>query len=127
MLPLCLLLLARIVGAAEIAGTDPNGRYTCEIRKFAGSGISVHRELWNKSSASATFAIPSPGLYEIVVSDDREIPRVDLLLAALAPDQHDVADNFQLAKKTLNAWDNQDYGWPVHDFLRAYLQSLYAS
>jgi len=51
-------------------------------------------------------------------------PRVDLLLAAIHPAQSARFASFRHARATMEAWNDDYAGWPIDDFLRAYLESL---
>jgi len=101
----------------------PNGNYSCELRRIGANSPAVLRQSWSKTSA--VLALPSPGIFEIVIRDDWGAPRIDLMVAAILPTQPDLSADFARAKSTFQAWDEVNYGWPVHQLLRAYLQSLY--
>jgi hypothetical protein len=52
------------------------------------------------------------------------MPRINLFLGGIGPAQSPEFESFRHAKEVMAQW-NEDYaGWPIHDFLRAYLESL---
>jgi len=102
-----------------------DGHYTYTVRAFGHSGTPVLRKTLEKRGASVTFEIPSPGLYDVIVTDPLDKPRVDLLLAAVkAPQAANAEASFGDAKALLNDWNDDFQGWPIHDFQRAYLKAL---
>ena len=68
--------------------------------------------------------MPSAGLFEISIWDSQNTPRINLFLAAIQPQQAAAFSTYAPAKKLLAEWDEEYYGWPTHDLLRAYLQAL---
>jgi hypothetical protein len=70
--------------------------------------------------------LPSSGVYDVTIFDHLGRPRIDLFVAAVDP-AREVAfkESFAQAHALLADW-NEDYqGWPVHEFQRAYLKSLF--
>ena len=69
--------------------------------------------------------IPSPGLYDVIVTDSLNTPRVDLLIAAVKqPKAANLQASFRDAKVLLKDWNDDFQGWPIHDFQRAYLEAF---
>lgn len=102
-----------------------NGHYTYMIRKFGHSDTPGLRKTFEKREASVTLEIPAPGLYDVIVTDPLNKPRVDLLIAAVrAPQAAETQASFRDAKALLKDWNDDFQGWPIHDFQRAYLEAL---
>jgi hypothetical protein len=78
-----------------------------------------------KSGPSIAIPLPSTGLYGLTIVDDLNIPRIDLFIAAVQPAQAaKLIKSFRDAGALMKDW-NEDYeGWPIHEFRRAYLESL---
>ncbi len=102
----------------------PSGNYHYDLRPLDHMhGIQSHLPL-NKTSSACSIPVPAPGLYEIAIWDSLELERIDLVLAAVTPQDAQTRLNFIRAQKVLRQWDEQYYGWPIHILLRAYLQSM---
>ncbi len=114
------------VDVAGLAARLSNGRYTCDIRPLGRAAYprQFHLAL-QKTGPSISITLPSPGLYSVTVSDALNTPRIDLFVAAVVPAQ---AANFEKsfagAKALMGHWNQDNQGWPIHDFQRAYLESL---
>ncbi|MFL6304621.1 MAG: hypothetical protein ACJ72H_13875, partial [Candidatus Sulfotelmatobacter sp.] len=105
----------------------PQGHYTYDLRPLNHAYPPQFHLALEKSARSIDLELPAPGLYEIAISDAASTPRIDLFLAAIRPEQSRVFQSFHIANATMQAW-NEDYaGWPIDDFLRAYLESLMQS
>jgi hypothetical protein len=80
---------------------------------------------FEKRAGSITLIVPSEGLFNILISDHLNTPRIELLVAAVRqPRAARLLKSFQDVKALLKDW-NEDYqGWPIHDFQRYYLRSL---
>lgn len=102
-----------------------DGHYTYTVRAFGHSGTPGLRKTLEKRGASVIFEIPSPGLYDVIVTDSLNTPRVDLLIAAVKqPKAANLQASFRDAKVLLKDWNDDFQGWPIHDFQRAYLEAL---
>jgi hypothetical protein len=78
-----------------------------------------------KTTPSITLLLPSTGLYVVTVYDDMNTPRIDLFLAAVSPAQEaNFKKSFHDAKELMQRWNDDFYGWPIHDLQWAYLESL---
>jgi Fn3 associated len=103
----------------------PNGRFTCDIRPFDPGHPSQLHLVLEKTGPFITLPLPSTGLYVVTIVDDRNIPRMQLFLAAISPAQEaSFKKSFHDAKELLQKWNDDFYGWPTHDFQWAYLESL---
>ena len=102
-----------------------NGRYTYDLRPLDPATAPQFHLTFEKSGPSIAIPLPSTGLYNLTVYDNLNSARIDLLIAALRPAQAaSIAKSFNQVKALLDDWDSDKQGWPIHDFKRAYLQSL---
>ena len=112
----------------EVAGLVaalPDGQYTYTERALGQADALPIRKTIEKHGASLVLDIPSPGLYDLIITDSLHMPRVDLLIAAVKePRAAKIQDSFRNAKVLLKDWNEDSQGWPVHDFQRAYLEAL---
>jgi hypothetical protein len=70
-------------------------------------------------------SLPSSGLYGLTISDQLNSPRIDVLVAAIKPEgSAKVLKSFHDAAALIGDWNIDYQGWPIHDFQRAYLESL---
>jgi hypothetical protein len=105
----------------------PKGRYTYDLRPLDHAYPPQLRLVLEKAEGGINLELPAPGLYEVTISDAASTPRIDLFVAAIRPEQSADFQVFHAAKATMQKW-NEDYaGWPIDDFLRAYLESLMRS
>jgi hypothetical protein len=102
----------------------PMGSYTYDLHSLDGRRPTQFHLSLERTEAPVTLPLPSDGLYRIIVIDELNAQRIDIVVAALTTAQAPVKESFQQAKKLLGEWADFYYGWPVHDFLRAYLESL---
>ena len=109
-----------------LAAALQNGRYWYRLRSLS-SARPVENGLLNKTTRDVTIAVPGPGLYEVTFTDSRKKPRVTILVAALDGQKGKaLIASFNEAYARLEQWDEDNQGWPIHDFQRAYLTSLFA-
>jgi hypothetical protein len=102
----------------------PNGLYTYTLRSIGRADAQPIRKTFEKTKASIDLEMPSTGLFNIEIADRLNTPRVDLVVAAVAPDHAAVKSSFHDAQALLGGWNTEFQGWPIHDFQRAYLASL---
>jgi hypothetical protein len=102
-----------------------NGRYTYDLRPLDHAYPRQSHLLLEKKAPSIDLSLPSSGLYVLTFADELNAPRIDLFIAAVRPAQAArIGKSFRDAKELMEQW-NEDYqGWPVHDFQRAYLESI---
>jgi hypothetical protein len=113
------------VQLAGLAAKLPNGRYTYELRPLDPAYLRQVHLVLEKTAPTITLALPSSGLYVVTITDDQNTPRIDLFLAAVSPSQAaSFKKSFSDAKGLMHQWNEDYYGWPIHDFQWAYLQSL---
>jgi hypothetical protein len=102
----------------------PNGRYTYDLRPLNPAYPPQFHLILEKTAPTIDLALPASGLYDIIISDALDMPRIDLFVDAIGPAQSPEFESFLHAKEVMAQW-NEDYaGWPIHDFLRAYLESF---
>jgi hypothetical protein len=103
----------------------PDGRFACDIRPFDPAHPNRLQLVFEKTAPFITLPLPSPGLYVVTIYDDRNTPRMQLFLAAISPAQEaSFKKSFLDAKQLMQKWNDDFYGWPIHDFQRAYLETL---
>jgi hypothetical protein len=102
----------------------PPGHYTYDLRPLDAPGPRQFHVALEKTARPVTLTLPGPGLYILNISDDSSAPRIDLFLAAIRPAQATRFQSFRTAKDLMEQWDSDYAGWPNHEFMRAYLQSL---
>ena len=107
-----------------LAAALSNGEYSGDLRSFdvryqEQSGIALA-----KSGRSIALRVPGPGLFLLTITDSMKRPRIEFMIA-VAPEQgSSVIKSFQEAHALLTEWREDFFGWPMHDFQRAYLRSL---
>jgi len=113
---------------AQVAGLGaemPNGSYTYNLRPLNHAYPPQSHLVFEKTTSSITLALPSPGLYDLTIFDNLNTARMDLLVAAVEPGQKAAfAKSFAEAKALMEDWNGDYQGWPLHEFQRAYLESL---
>jgi hypothetical protein len=102
----------------------PNGRYTYDLRPRNRDYPPQFRLTLEKTAPSVEIALPAPGLYDITITDALNTPRINLFLAAIQPTESADFQSFPQARATMEKWNADSAGWPIDDFLRAYLASL---
>ncbi len=115
---------ANRVRIGGLIGGLPKGHYTYDLRPFDPTHPPRLHLSIEKTASSIELALPAAGLYNITITDALGTPRVDLLLAAIRPAQSTHFQSFDRAGETMEKWNDDYAGWPIDDFLRAYLESL---
>jgi tRNA A37 threonylcarbamoyladenosine synthetase subunit TsaC/SUA5/YrdC len=115
---------ANRVHVAGLISDLPNGRYTCDLRPQNHAWPPQHGVAIAKTGPSIKFNLPASGLYDIVITDALNTPRIDLFLAAIRPSESAYFQSFRHAREMMEKWNDDYAGWPIDDFLRAYLESL---
>jgi hypothetical protein len=105
----------------------PRGHYTYDLRPLDHEYQPQYHLAIEKTAQSIDLSLPAPGLYVLTIGDASNTPRIDLFLAAIRPEQSSVVQRFRGAKSTMEKWNDDYAGWPIDDFLRAYLESLMQS
>jgi hypothetical protein len=107
-----------------LAAKLSNGEYFGDLKSFDARYLERLGIPLQKSSHSIAMMVPGPGLYSLTIIDSRKWPRIEFLIAVEAAQDTRVANNLQKEHALLTAWREEYFGWPVHDFQRAYLESL---
>lgn len=102
----------------------PNGKYFGDLvsvgaRYPTRSGIPLQ-----KSGPSIALQVPGPGLYLLSIFDAMRWPRIQFMIAIEAASNDRVANAFHEQQALLGEWIESFFGWPKHDFQRAFLESL---
>jgi hypothetical protein len=113
------------VKIAGLAAALSNGHYTYDVQPLDRAYPPRFHLPVEKSAPYITVALPSFGIFVLTISDELNTPRIDLFVAAVRPAQAaSVTKSFNQAKALMKGWNREGQGWPIHDFLRAYLESL---
>ena len=107
-----------------LAAALSNGKYFGDLRSLnAGypeqSGIPLE-----KSGHSIALTVPGPGLFVLRIIDSMKWPRIEFTIAVVPAQNSSVFKDFKEAHDLMMEWREESFGWPMHDFQRAYLQSL---
>jgi hypothetical protein len=114
-----------LIKVQGLLGSMPSGSYTYTLGTV-DRPWSLRRALPPQKASGCIFPIAGPGLYRITIYDSFDTKRLDVFVAAVEPGRTAMMADFVHAKKVLAGWNEQYYGWPVHDLLRAYLESFEA-
>jgi hypothetical protein len=107
----------------------PPGQYSLSIMKEGqqppASTIPAVQPLdWNAGQSPAQVRVGGAGLYHIRVSDQAYIPRIEIEVLATSPASFPVeAAGLKQTRETILGWSHFQEGWPLHPFLRVYLES----
>ena len=107
----------------------PTGRYALALISDGGRGSGVidlgKQPLnWAAADGTARVRVPGPGVYRIRVSDPSLEPRIGIEVLATMPGSFaEESTGLKHARETILEWSHTHEGWPLHDFLRVYLQS----
>jgi hypothetical protein len=111
------------VGGLAAALSD--GAYTYNVRPMK-TGFPPESDLpLEKSGRTITLKVPSAGLYNVTILDPLKTPRINYLVGVVQPLRGaEELKQFQDAHALLLEWKENFQPWPIHDFQRAYLESL---
>lgn len=114
------------VSIAGLAASLPDGRYTYEFGDSEAHGSSFpKRSTFVKKGPSIHLSLPSTGIYDLIIRDGLNRPRIDLFIAAVKPEEAPkLTISFWHAQELMGDWNDDYAGWPMDDFQRAYLQSI---
>jgi hypothetical protein len=115
---------ANRVHISGLLASLPQGHFAYDLRPLNPASPRQFHVAFEKTGRSVTLTLPGPGLYILSISDAASTPRIDLFLAAIRPAQAAHFQSFRTAKDLMEQWDGDYAGWPIHQFMRAYLQSL---
>jgi hypothetical protein len=107
----------------------PPGEYTLTVMKdgqqaAASTSPAVQALDWTAGQPAAQVRVGGPGLYRIRVSDQAYVPRIEIVVLATSPVSYsDEAAGLKQVRETILDWSHTHEGWPLHPFLRVYLES----
>jgi hypothetical protein len=104
----------------------PSGQYGLRVsadgRTTAATAPSVQPLDWSAAQKIAQVRVGGPGLYKIRVSDQAHVPRFEIEVLATSPASLAAETaGLKMARETILKWTHE--GWPLHGFLRVYLES----
>jgi hypothetical protein len=105
----------------------PSGQYSLTVTNN-GQSAAVQPLNWTAGQKLAQVRVGAPGLYRIRVSDQTNVPRIEVEVLATAPGSltTETARLKQL-RETIMQWNHIHGGWDLHTFLRVYLESRAAA
>jgi hypothetical protein len=116
-----------LVQLGGLASKLANGKYTYDLFPLDPARPAQSRLAGEKTAPTLSIAVPSPGLYVVAVTDELNMPRMHLFVAAVSPAQQEsMTRSFRDAKVMMQQWNEDFYGWPTHEFQWAFLESLMA-
>jgi hypothetical protein len=104
----------------------PSGQYGLRVasdgQTTAAIAPSVQALDWSAAQKLAQVRVGGPGLYRIRVSDQANVPRFEIEVLATSPASLAAETaGLKMARETILKWTHE--GWPLHGFLRVYLES----
>jgi hypothetical protein len=104
----------------------PSGQYTLRVSQDGQStmaaALGVQSLDWSAAQKLAQVRVGGPGLYRIRLSDQAYVQRFDIEVLATSPASLEAETvGLKMARETTLKWTHE--GWPLHDFLRVYLES----
>ncbi len=127
-------LVAPLTPQGEIAISPalrvlPSGQYSLSVmneeQQPAASTIPAAQPLeWNSRQPVARVRVGGTGLYHIRVTDQAFTPRIEIEVLATSPASYPAeAAGLKQTRETILNWSHTQEGWPLHPFLRVYLES----
>jgi hypothetical protein len=110
----------------------PAGQYSLRVMKEVQPAASsttpaVQPLAWNSNQPVAQVRLGGTGLYHIRVSDQAYKPRIEIEVLAVSPASYPAEEaGLKRTRETILAWSHIQEGWPLHPFLRVYLESRLA-
>jgi hypothetical protein len=107
----------------------PSGQYSLSVMKeeqqHASSNSATVQPLdWHSDRSLAQVRVGGVGLYHIRVTDPSYVPRIEIEVLATAPASYPAeAIALKQTRETILGWSHTHDGWPLHTFLRVYLES----
>jgi hypothetical protein len=104
----------------------PSGQYTLRVSQDGQSPVptapAVQPLDWSAAQKVAEVRVGGPGVYRIRLSDQAYVQRFDIEVLATSPASLAAETaGLKLARETTLKWTHE--GWPLHGFLRVYLES----
>ncbi len=107
-----------------LAAKLSNGKYSGALRSFDARYPEQSDIPLEKSGPTIPLTVPGPGLFLLTIVDSMKWPRIEFMIAAVPPQDDTILKEFQKEHELLATWKEYYFGWPIHDFQRAYLESL---
>lgn len=107
-----------------LAANLSNGEYSGDLRPLEGRYPEQSAVPLVKSGRTIGMTAPGPGLYLLTIVDAMKWPRIEFMIAVVPAQGSDVVKDFKKEHALLAEWKENYFGWPTHDFQRAYLESL---
>jgi hypothetical protein len=107
----------------------PPGQYSLSVMKegqqpTASTTPAVEPLDWSSARPLAQVRVGGIGLYHIRVSDQAFTPRIEIeVLATSLASYPAEAAGLKQTRETILNWSHTQEGWPLHPFLRVYLES----
>jgi hypothetical protein len=107
----------------------PSGQYSLSVMNEGpqqpASTIPAAQPLeWNSRQPVARVRVGGAGLYHIRVTDQAFTPRIEIeVLATSSASSPAEAAGLAQTRETILNWRHTQEGWPLHPFLRVYLES----
>lgn len=102
----------------------PPGQYSLSVTKEGQTVPALQPLDWNSRQPVAQVRVAGVGLYHIRVSDQAYTPRIEIEVLATSPASYSAeAAGLKQTRETILNWSHTQEGWPLHPFLRVYLES----
>jgi hypothetical protein len=106
----------------------PAGEYSmaleAEVPAGAASFPASQRLDWKADRSGAPVRVGGAGLYQVQIFDESRVLRMAIEVLAVAPSSYGAeASGLQQTRDIVRKWSQAEPGWPLHPFLRVYLQS----
>jgi len=102
-----------------------SGTYFYTVSSLSNPSQTQPRREFKKQGDSVNLTLPSAGLFDVLITDQINTPRIDLLVAAVQqPAGAEIVKLFQRVEALLKDWNEGYQGWPLHEFRRDYLRSV---
>jgi hypothetical protein len=107
----------------------PTGQYSLSVMKegqppAASTTPAVQPLDWHSGRPLAQVRVGGVGLYHIRVTDPSYVPRIEIEVLATSPASSLAeATALKQTRETILDWSHTHDGWPLHPFLRVYLES----
>jgi hypothetical protein len=107
----------------------PAGQYSLAVT--AGSATPVAMSFpsaqgldWRANPAMAQVRVGGAGLYHVQITDPTHVPRIEIEVLATSPTSYAAeASGLKQTREVIRGWSESQEGWPLHPFLRVYLES----
>ncbi len=107
----------------------PPGQYSLSVvnvgqQRVASTIPAVQPLNWSSRQPVAQVRVGGAGLYHIRVTDQSYVPRIEVEVLATSPASYPAeAAALKQTRETVLNWSHIQESWPLHPFLRVYLES----